>query len=56
MSLVIPPQIQTDPIWWAFPFSQVAWAITPPTVQDYILEFSKNKSHKIYGFGMIFVN
>ncbi len=22
----------------------------------YVLEFSKNKSHKIYGFGMIFVN
>ncbi|MEE8251730.1 MAG: IS66 family transposase [Gemmatimonadales bacterium] len=42
MSLVIPPQMQTDPIWWAFPFSQVAWAITPPTVQDYIRNQQKH--------------
>jgi transposase len=36
MGLTIKPQIQTDPILWAFPFSQAAWAITPPAVQDYI--------------------
>ncbi len=23
---------------------------------EHVLEFSKNKSHKIHGFGMIFVN
>ena len=41
MSLTVTPQLQTTLLWWALPFSQVAWAITPPTVQDYIRDQQK---------------
>ena len=42
MSLTTSTQVQPNPIWWAFPFSQVAWEITPPAVQDYIRSLQKH--------------